>query len=340
MKAFLYKQLPSVCVLFFMVILFSCKDKQMHPDVSDIDVELNVLPFYQDIHEMDTMNIESEIKPIIEKYPAFIQAYSHRIVRLGAPESPDYSKRIFDFVTYQANKDIYAKSKEVFSSFDDFNLSLVGGFKHYKYYFPEMKIPDVYLMISGFSQSIAVDADWVGISIEKYLGQDCEFYEWLEIPKYLRKGMIKEKMAPDVLRAMALTNFTKKRKVDDLINNMVYQGKIRYFVHRMFPDIKDSLLFDYNAEQMLWCKNHEADMWASLVEWKHLFKEDRMMIQKYTGDAPFTSNFGNNSAPRAGEFIGYKIIEAYMKNNDQITFPDLMKETDGRKILAASNYRP
>ena len=195
-------------------------------------------------------------------------------------------------------------------------------------------------MISGFSQSIAVDSAWIGVSVEKYLGEDCEFYEWLGISKYLRKGMTKEKMAPDVLRAMALTNFGYDETKDDVINHMIFNGKVRYFVEHMFPDLQDTLLFDYSAYQMKWCKNHEADMWASIVEWKHLFSNDRMLIQKYTGDAPFTANFGANSAPRAGEYLGYKIVKSYMEKNEEVTLKALMEDRDGRKILAASHYRP
>ena len=336
----LFNKLSWIVCLSFTVLIFSCRDKTMHPDVSEVKVDFDVIPIYQDIHGIDTLQVQEEVAPLLDKYPNFMNAYAQRIVKLGAPQSPDFADRMYGFITYQANKDIYTKSKEVFPDFTDFRRELESGFKHYKYYFPDVNIPDIYLMISGFSQSIAVDSAWVGVSIEKYLGEDCEFYEWLKIPKYLRKGMIKEKMAPDVLRAIALSNYSYNKQVDDLINNMVYLGKVRYFVHRMFPNIKDTLLFDYTPEQMSYSQKNEANMWASLVEWKHLFEEDRMMIQKYTGDAPFTSNFGNNSAPRAGEFIGYKIVESYMKENKNISLKELMEEPDGRKILAASKYRP
>ncbi len=329
------------CVfLIIMLGILSCRDKKLHPDLSDVHIDLNVVPFYKELIKIDTLKIEEEAPKLVNRYPEFMKAYSHRILKLGDPEHKIFPSKLHGFVTYQANKDIFEKSKEVFPSFKIFKEDLESGFKHYKYYFPDFKEPDIYLMISGFSQSIAVDSKWIGVSIEKYLGEECEFYSWLGIPKYLRKGMTKEKMAPDVLRAIALTNFANNNKVDDLINTMVYKGKIRYFVHRMFPNLADTLLFDYSADQMKWCKKNEENMWASLVEWKHLFQEDRMLIQKYTGDAPFTSNFGNNSAPRAGEFIGYKIIESYMRKNKSITLKKLMEETDGRKILAASNYRP
>ncbi len=331
----------KISIFGFIVLIFtSCVNQSLHPDLSDVHVDFEVIPFYQDLNQLDTLNVRSAIAPLRQKYPKFLEAYNKKIIKIGGYERDDYPKRLMSFVNYDANKDIVKKSSEVFPSYEGFKQDLENGFKHYKYYFPKAHIPDVYLMISGFSQSIAVDSAWVGVSIEKYLGVDCKFYEWLGIAKYLRKGMTKEKMAPDILRAMALTNYDYDRQKDDVINHMVYTGKIKYFVQHMFPDIADTLLFDYSAYQMKWCKDNEENMWASLVEWKHLFSNDRMLIQKYTGDAPFTANFGENSAPRGGEFLGYKIVQAYMENNDNVALKDLMLEKDGRKILAASHYRP
>ena len=323
----------KISILGILIIgLTSCLNKRNNPDVTGIDVDFNVIPFYQELDQLDSLNVRGSLEPLIQKYPQFLEAYNKKIIKIGGMERVDYPQRLMSFVNYDANKDIITKSKEVFSSFNGLKQELEQGFKHYKYYFPKAHIPDIYLMISGFSQSIAVDSAWIGVSIEKYLGEDCEFYEWLGISKYLRKGMTKEKMAPDVLRAMALTNYDYDRQKDDVINHMVYKGKIKYFVRQMFPDMADTLLFDYSAYQMKWCKDNEENMWSSLVEWKHLFSNDRMLIQKYTEDAPFTANFGNNSAPRGGEFIGYKIVESYMENNEEVTLKDLMLETDGRKI--------
>ncbi len=320
--------------------LTSCVNKTYRPDVTDIKVDFKVIPFYQELNQLDSLDVRTSMEPLLQKYPQFFEAYNKKIIKIGGIERVDYPQRLMSFVHYDANKDIVKKSKEVFPSFDGFKQELELGFKNYKYYFPNAHIPDIYLMISGFSQSIAVDSAWIGVSIEKYLGEDCEFYEWLGISKYLRKGMSKEKMAPDVLRAMALTNYDYDQQKDDVINHMVYKGKIKYFVRQMFPDLSDTLLFDYSAYQMKWCKDNEENMWSSLVEWKHLFSNDRMLVQKYTENAPFTANFGANSAPRAGEFIGYKIVESYMEKNEGATLKDLMLETDGRKILAASQYRP
>lgn len=330
----------STLVALMGILLFSCNSGEKTPDVSNVDVDFDVIEFYDELNNIDSTHLESSLQALVSKYPIFMEAYSYKIVKIGDPQGDDYADRMLGFINYDANKDIIDSSRLVFPNFDEFTASLTSAFKFHKYYFPSQQIPDVYLMVSGFSQSIAVDEDWIGISVEKYLGADCLFYEWLEIPKYLRAGMIKEKMAPDVLRAMALTNYPEHNVNDDVVSSMIYQGKIKYFVKKMFPDLKEQLLFDYSDHQLKWAQKTEADTWASIVEWKHLFSDERMTVQKYTGDAPFSAYFGNESAPRIGEYLGYQIVRSYMKNNPDVTLKDLMENNDGRKILAASKYRP
>ncbi len=340
MKYSRVKTLSGFVFLLLIFVIGACKNKKLYPDVSNVQVDYKVVDFYKQLNQLDTLNIKEAVKPMYQMYPDFMKTYAQRIIRVGDTTGIDYVQRLNAFINYPPNKDIIDTAKFIFGDFSVFESELEQGFKHYKYYFPDFKVPDVYLMISGFSNSIAVDSSWVGVSIEKYLGSDCKFYDFLQIQKYLRKGMTKEKMSSDIVRAIAMTNYPMHSSHDDIINHMIYKGKLRYFVHRMFPDLQDSLLFDYSDYEMRWCKDNEENMWSSMVEWKQVFSDDRMLIQKYTGDAPFTAPFGNNSAPRAGEFLGYKIVEAYMDEHEEITLDMLMKEQDGRKILAASNYRP
>ncbi len=327
-------------LLVMMLVWSSCEQKDFVPDVSQIEVDTEIIPFYKELNSVDSLHMHADLDKLVQKYPDFMKAYGHQIVKAGLPDSKLYTERMWSFITYDANKDIVDSANVLYPDFDFLQTDLNKGFQYYKYYFPQGEIPKIFLMVSGFSQSIAVDSTWVGVSIEKYLGTQCVFYEWLQIPKYLRKGMTKEKIAPDVLRAMALTQYPENSANEDLVNSMVYNGKVKYFVKKMFPELQDSLLFDYSKEQLKWAKKNEEDAWAAMVEWKHLFSDDRMTIQKYTGDAPYTAYFNNNSAPRIGEYLGYQIVRSYMKNHPEVSLDSLMRNNDGRKILAASQYRP
>jgi uncharacterized protein YjaZ len=126
----------------------------------------------------------------------------------------------------------------------------------------------------------------------------------------------------------------------DLISSMVYEGKILYFVKAMSPDIPDSVSLNFTNSQTKWLKNNEEKVWTYFIENKKLFESDILEIRKYTGEAPFTAAFGNNSAPRAGQYIGFRIVEEYMQKHPEVSLPQLMTEPDAMKILQQSVYNP
>jgi len=329
-----------VLTIMFSVFCVACNWKNKGPDVSHINVEVNPKMFFVDLFEMDENNLEAETKQLYEVYGSYLSAYSQEIIKIGSPESSEYPNYIKSFINYEDNKDVYEKCKEVYLDNRMLKDEFTEAFRHYKYYFSGAQVPDVYLHTSYFNQSVALDSGWVSVSIEKYLGADCEFYEWLSIPKYLRKKMVPQKVVPDVMKAIAMSNHLREMKNEDVLSKMIQQAKLNYFVKTMIPNIKDTLLFDYTKEQMKWCEHYEADIWASMVEQKHLYNRERMVIQKYVGDSPFSYYFGQESPGRAAVFLGYRILEAFMKNNPELGLTDLLKENDAHLILREARYRP
>jgi hypothetical protein len=296
--------------------------------------------FFIDLFEMDENNLPSELQKLSDKYGTYLDAYSQQIIKIGSPSNPQYPDFIKSFMDYEDNREVYDACKKQFCDTKQLSDELTDAFRHYKYYFPETEIPSIYLHTSYFNQSISMDSSWVSVSVEKYLGTDCQFYEWLAIPNYLRRKMVPEKIVPDLMKAMAIGNFSLQMKNEDVLSKMLEQGKLQYFVKQMIPDIQDTLLFDYSEKQMKWCYKHEADIWASMAEQKHLFNTDRMIIQKYVGDSPFTYYLGQDSPGKAAVFIAYQIIEAYMENNPDKSLADLLNNRDGHQILRESRYRP
>ena len=60
----------------------------------------------------------------------------------------------------------------------------------------------------------------------------------------------------------------------------------------------------------------------------------------YIEETPFTKQFGNDSPGRLGIFLGWKLIQSYMKNNPEVTLPELMQISDYQKILNNSKFKP
>jgi hypothetical protein len=142
------------------------------------------------------------------------------------------------------------------------------------------------------------------------------------------------------MRAIAQSEFPFKDSVNNLLNQIVYEGKIQYFIDAMLPFAPDSLKFGYSKQQFEWADYNEQKMWAYLVEKQLLFSTDELTIRKLIADGPFTSLFANNSAPRAGAFLGWKIVRQYMDENPDITLQNLMLNNDYQGILNAAAYKP
>ena len=81
-------------------------------------------------------------------------------------------------------------------------------------------------------------------------------------------------------------------------------------------------------------------MWNYIIEYKHLFSTDATLIKKYCDAAPFTQYFGNNSAPKAGSYLGFKIIESFMSNHKEMPLNELLNLSNSQQILEKSRYRP
>ena len=322
------------------IILSSCSHSRKAPDVSNIRVNFRLIPFYKDLEAIPPDSVAQYLPALKKKYGTYLDAISIKVLHIGSPDDKDYPQHLKAFLDYEANQDVFRKIDSLFPDINVFNPEIEKAFKYYKYYFPEKLTPDVYFHISGFNQSIVVDSAWLSVSLEKYLGADCVFYKWLEIYQYLRKRMTPEKIVPDIMKAIAMTDFPDTQEKVNLLNQMVYQGKILYFVSNTCPDLPDTLLFDFTGKQLEWTENFESDVWGYMIEQKHLFSTDRLIIQKYTGDGPFNSFLGKESPGKIGAFIGYRIVEKYMERNPKITLAELMKEQNGQKILSKAGYNP
>ncbi len=326
-------------ILFIVSVLFvSCNNNKLNIDISNIDLNLNIKRLDKDLFKNypDTPNIAK----LQQEYGKFLDLYSLGVIGIGSPQSERYKNALMQFQKYCFEYKIPEKTDSVFSNFDDISDKLTNALKHYKYYFPENKIPDIYTYISAFNQSVVVDAGMLGIGLDKYLGRNCLYYKQLGWDNYKIRRMEKNMIPVDAMRALAIMEFPYADSVDNLLNQMVYEGKIQYFLDAMLPDVADSLKFAYTEAQWEWADYNEEKMWAYLVESETLFSTDHMTIRKFIGDAPFTQVFHNNSCPRAGVFLGWKIINKYMEKHPDITLKQLMKNNDYQGILNSANYRP
>ena len=321
-------------------LLNCCQRSPLKVDVSGIDLTLNIKRLDQDIFAITPDNLQITIPKLAQKYGSFFNAYNENVIALGDPSDPMYSSYLNTFLTDSIRIASHAKIDSAFSNLAIIQQKLENGFRHYKYYFPLKTIPQIITIISGFNQSVVMTNDAIVIILDNYLGADFPFYLMLGLPEYKRENMHPEKIPTDVLYSWALSEFAFDESKNNLISNMIYQGKMLYFMDAMFPEEPDYLKIGFPMEKLEWCIKNEAGMWTYLVEHRLLFTTDRLNIVRFTSPAPFTSSFTNASPGRTGAWLGWQIVKKYMAKNHEISLPELMVENDYQKILNDSGYSP
>lgn len=320
--------------------LSSCVDNQDKIDLSKINVKVEIKRFDKSLFSINSDSLKSAIPRLSSEYGRFFQLFGEGVIKIGSIDDPNFAGYLESFVTDQMVTETYKKVETVYPDLNTLNVEFTDAFKRYHYYFPNRCIPNIYAFVSGFNNSTVLADSILGIGLDRYLGRDCIYYPRLGIPMYSIRNMKSAKITSDCMRAWAIGEFPYNDSIDNLVNNMIYEGKLMYFTKRMLPNQPDSLIFGFTPAQMKWCQRNEKQMWTNLIENKMLFNSDTFTINKLINDAPFTSGFSQESPGRAVVWLGYRIVESYIKKNKNYSFQQLMANRDYQKIFNQSKYRP
>ncbi|NQU51665.1 MAG: hypothetical protein HQ522_03905 [Bacteroidetes bacterium] len=330
-----------VFALFFVSIFFACKKNPLKVNVSDIKTDIKIVRFDDKLFSIEPREALKDISELSNAHPDFFNLFTHRIIRIGGIGDDEFADLFMQFVNDTMILNVKNLVENEFSDFQNTEKQINKAFKYFQYHFPEKELPTVYVYISGFNQSVVTAENIIGISLDKYLGKDCSYYQQLSTtPQYKIQNMHKAKLVSDVAYAWGITEFEETNQATNLMGNIIHHGKLMYFVDAMLPTTPDSLKIGYSTSQVEFCKNNEAKMWGYLVEKKMLFSTNRMDIIRYINDGPTTSGFPAESPARAGVWIGRQIVRQYMQKHPEITLAELMQNSDYQQILNDSEYFP
>jgi hypothetical protein len=337
----------SRIVLLFLLILtasalISCKKNHYRINTSTINVTIRIKRLEKDLFSLNPDEISASVPELKKKYGTFLQLFSY-VINTGEVNDSSFGDFLTRFCTDKLNNEVYESVIKLYPDVTWIENSLQEAFRHYLYYFPDRSVPAVYTCITGFNNSVITGDSVLGIGLERYLGTDSEYYRRLQIYKYLANRMTPENIVPDCMYGWATSDwdFSMLRyPADNVLSEMIHEGKLKYFEKCMLPDVADEIIFGFTPDQLKFCRNNENQMWNYLIEKNLIFETDKFTIKKLTGEAPFTSYFTNESPGRAAVWLGFRIVESYMMRNPGISLNDLMKDIDIQSILEKAKYAP
>ncbi len=335
---------PLIYGFFLIIVLASCGGRE-RIDVSHIDVVVHIERFDKALDSLHRDNILQKNREWLNRYDYFYADYMQHMLEAGNPLDSLGIAAVLKQVI--ETDDFKALRSSVYTTYPDMaaqEAGLTDAFKRLKYYFPEMTVPRFIAFFSGFAMQVPVGQGYIGIGLDMFLGEDSEFYPALResIPHYLSRRFTPENIVPRVVETYIRQELLPQNDLDvNLLQHMVYQGKILYMMDQVLPDVADSLKIGYTGQQQEWAAHYERDIWAWFLQEELLYDADYYRIQKYLGEAPFTPELGegNESAPKLGVFIGWKIVRNYMDRHPEVSLPALLANKDAQQILDESRYR-
>ncbi len=295
--------------------------------------------FDQDLFELNSLDNINGIDSLKVKYPQFFSLFCSDIIGIGPDTSGDLPEYLNQFLTDQVIIRVHEITDSVYRDFQDISESIHKGIDRFN---KSLSINDTVKLIgyiSGFNQSFVSLPGILGIGLDNYLGGDIRYYQQLAIPIYLRQKMDPEYLAVDAVRAWIMSETPQTPEMKTLLDNMITEGKILYLLHESMPKTEKHKIFRYKKEQLEWCLENEKPMWEFLLENELLYSTDRLLISRFTKDAPFIREFGQESPGRAGSWLGFKIVQSYMKRTGTEA-SDLINTKDAIAIFSESRYRP
>jgi len=320
----------------------SCKKNHYKVNTSSIKVKIEIKRLEKDLFTINPDEIIQKVPALKNKYGKFLQLFSY-VINTGDVTDSSFGDLLLRFCSDKQNNDVYAMTIKQFPDVKIIEEGLQEGFRHYLYYFPGRRVPAVFTCITGFNNSIITGDSILGIGLDRYLGADCEYYPKLDIYKYIAARMTPENIVPDCMYGWGASEWdfsTLKYPADNVLAEIIHNGKLKYFEKCMLPETTDEIIFGFTRDQMKFCRNNESQMWQYLIENNLLFSSDQFTIRKLTGEAPFTSFFSNDSPGRAAVWLGFRIVESYMMKNPGIKIGEMINNTDVHGILEKARYSP
>lgn len=265
------------------------------------------------------------------------------------PEEREMMALAFNFITkeeldeenFETLKNPYVDTlyQEVFQLIDGGQLrfDLDRAYARVKEHFSFFNAPKIEMIYSGFGRDIFISDSLLVIGIDYYLGEEASFRP--NVYDYLKARLTPEHLVPQIMQFTSLQFNSTKEDKRSLLEEMIYYGKALEFASEMLPCTAPHLIMGFTPQQMANAELSEAIIWNYFLDNKLIYSENPNNVSRYISERPSVPEIDKICPGRIGQWVGWQIVKKYREESD-MSFEELMKETNAQKILTQSKYKP
>ena len=320
-------------IILSLFVLSACRDdRQEDFFLSEKGIKIHRYDRLQ--FEASVLNSFTSLQKMNTNYPHATKLLIEDVLALGSVDDEKINDRLCAYYSDTSLVNLMLDVEDKYKDLSSFEKELTKGFVFLKKRIPSIPIPVVYSQISALNQSIVVADSLIGISLDKYMGEEYPMYKRYYYD-YQRRTMNPERIVPDCISfyLLSLYPFPWERDHRTLFDVIMYRGKIAWITGKALGlgDLGAKLL-GYNKQQLTWCNNNRKQF----IEWvgksNHLESTDPMIIRSYVQSMP-NPFLKDEVPPMIGVWLGMQYIDAYMKSNPDVTYEELLNNTDYEGML-------
>lgn len=331
------------------VILFSsCRnDNAMDvPDVDHIQVLVEVQRFEQDLFALDTGQIAQGLAQLRAAYPEFSEVFFSYILRSDDPQVAPEGEvpYVQGFLKHPALQYLYDTTQIVYPTLDELKPEFEQAFRFLKYYFPDYPTPKITTFISEYTMAAFMYGQGdLGVGLDFFLGSNYPYAQYNpnnpNFSAYLTRTFNRRHLVSKSMQAL-VQDLLGQPQGNRLLDIMVYNGKQLYLAKSLQPYTPDSILLELPQAQVNWLSNNELEIWAHFLKEELLYSTDFSEFRKLVDYSPNSPGMPPEAPGRTANYIGWKIVEAYMRRHPEIGPQDLVNLHDAQYIMEQSRYKP
>jgi hypothetical protein len=300
---------------------------------------INIYRFEQSLFATNESKIDKDILEWEKRLGAFFESFNYEILRINSNQE-NYRKELLQFASHPDMREAFDTLIKKYPNVNFLETELSEAFDRYNQYFPQKVLPKVVTYFSGFNFGVVTNDTILAIGLDYFLGKDCSFYKRLNSPKYMRLKNQSKFILPFCFEAIANNEFSDFNSENNFLSQMIYKGKIMYFLDVILPQFSNADKLRFSQNQLNWCKENESNIWAYFIDNEILYSTDIKKINSYINYAPFAKGMPKESPGRIAYWMGWNIVKTYMNNKKNITIEQLMENTNPQEILQQSRYKP
>ena len=322
-------------ILFLVALYFLSQNK-----IATINAnKLDIYRFEQSLFATNKQKIDNDILLWEKRLGSFFESFNFEILRTHSKQA-NYKNELLQFTAHPDMREAYDTLIEKYPNIDFLEKELTIALSKYSKHFPKKKIPTLITYFSGFNFGVVTNDTVLAIGLDYFLGKNCSFYKRLNSPEYMKEMNQQRFILPFCFEAIANNEFGQFDNRTDFLSQMIFKGKIMYFLDLVLPEISAADKLRYSKTQFNWCQENEKNIWTFFIEKELLFSTEIKRFNSYVNYAPFAKGMPKDAPGRIAYFVGWKIVNDYMENNPTSSLQALMQNTNSQEILQQSGYKP